>query len=313
MIVAYGIKVKITTRSLIAIAVIAGFFSPQAHTGVPTVAVDIPPVASLVGQVMGDLGQPRLIVPTGVSPHSHTMRPSQARTLQNADIVFWVGRDLTVGLARSIKALASNAVSVSLIDVPGITLLPFRHGTTFEENGHEAHDHNGGTDPHVWLDPENAQVWLEVIAAELAKLDPDNASSYLYRARVGRNALKELTHHLSVQLAPIRGRPFVVFHDAYQYFEHRFDIRATGSIVLSEASDPGPVRIAEIRDAVLKLEVHCVFAEPQFEPKLIATVIEGADARSGTLDPLGASLQAGPDLYSQLLRNLVRDLEDCLE
>ena len=105
----------------------------------------------------------------------------------------------------------------------------------------------------------------------------------------------------------------MVFHDAYQYFEHRFDIRAVGSIVLSEAYDPGPARIVEIRDAVLKLEVNCVFAEPQFEPKLIATVIEGTDARSGTLDPLGTSLQAGPDLYSQLLRNLVRDLEDCLE
>ena len=213
---------KITTRSLIAIGVIAGFFSPQGHTGVPNVAVDIPPVASLVSQVMGDLGQPRLIVPTSVSPHINSMRPSQARTLQNADIVFWVGRDLTVGLARAIKALANNAVSVSLIDVPGITLLPFRHGTTFESHGHEAHDdeahdHNGGTDPHVWLDPENAQVWLEVIAAKLAKLDPDNASSYLHRARVGRDALKELTHHLSVQLARIRGRPFVVFHDAYQY------------------------------------------------------------------------------------------------
>ena len=309
---------KITTRSLIAIGVIAGFFSPQGHTGVPNVAVDILPVASLVSQVMGDLGQPRLIVPAGVSPHDYAMRPSEARTLQNADIVFWVGRDLTVGLARSIKALATNAVSVSLIDVPGITLLPFRHGATFEAHDHEAHDdeahdRNGGTDPHVWLDPENAQVWLEVIAAELAKLDPDNASSYLHRARVGRNRLKELTRHLSAQLAPIRGRPFVVFHDAYQYFEHRFDIRAVGSIVLSEAYDPGPARIVEIRDAVLKLEVNCVFAEPQFEPKLIATVIEGTDARSGTLDPLGTSLQAGPDLYSQLLRNLVRDLEDCLE
>ncbi len=308
MVVAYGIKVKMTTRLLIAIGVIAGFFSPQGHTGVPAVAVDIPPVASLVRQVMGDLGQPRLIVPTGVSPHSYAMRPSQARTLQNADIVFWVGRDLTVGLARAVKALATNAVSVSLIDVPGITLLSFRHGTTFETHGH-----NNGTDPHVWLDPENARVWLEVIAAELAKLDPDNASSYLHRAQVGKDALKELIHHLSGQLARIRGRPFVVFHDAYQYFEHRFNIRAAGSIVLSEASDPGPVRITEIRDAVKNLEVKCVFAEPQFEPKLIATVIEGTDTRLGMLDPLGASLQAGPVLYSQLLRNLVRDLADCLE
>jgi zinc transport system substrate-binding protein len=308
MVVAYGIKVKITTRSLIAIVVIAGFFSPQGHTGVPIVAVDIPPVASLVHQVMGDLGQPRLIMPTEVSPHSYAMRPSQARTLQHADIVFWVGRDLTVGLARAIKALATNAVSVSLIDVPGITLLSFRHGATFETHGH-----NSGTDPHVWLDPENAQAWLEVIAIELAKLDPDNASSYFHRARVGKDALTELIHHLSGQLARIRGRPFVVFHDAYQYFEHRFNIRAAGSIVLSEASDPGPARITEIRDAVKNLEVKCVFAEPQFEPKLVGTVIEGTDARSGILDPLGASLQAGPVLYSQLLRNLVRDLADCLE
>jgi zinc transport system substrate-binding protein len=305
--------VKITTRLLIAIGVIAGFLSPSGHTAVPTVVVDIPPVASLVSQVMGDLGQPRLIVPAVVSPHSHAMRPSQARTLQNADIVFWVGRDLTVGLARAIKALATNAVSVSLIDVPGITLLPFRHDTTFKPHDHQAHGHSSGTDPHVWLDPENARAWLEVIAVELANLDPDNASSYLHRAQEGRNALKELTSHLSAQLAPIRGRPFVVFHDAYQYFEHRFDIRATGSIVLSEASDPGPVRIAEIRDGVLELEVNCVFAEPQFEPKLIATVIEGTDARSGTLDPLGTSLEAGPALYTQLLRNLVQDLAGCLK
>ena len=230
MVVAYGIKVKITTLSLIAIGVTAGFFSPQGHTGVPAVAVDIPPVASLVRQVMGDLGQPRLIMPTGVSPHSYAMRPSQARTLQNADIVFWVGRDLTVGLARAIKALATNAVSVSLIDVPGITLLPFRHGTTFE-----AHDHNNGTDPHVWLDPENARVWLEVIAAELAKLDPDNASSYLHRARVGRNALKELTHHLSVQLARIRGpaicgisRCLSVFRASFQHESGRIHCSQRG-------------------------------------------------------------------------------------
>ena len=139
MVVAYGIKVKITTRSLIAIGVMSGFFSPQGHTGVPAVAVDIPPVASLVHQVMGDLGQPRLIMPTGVSPHSYAMRPSQARTLQNADIVFWVGRDLTVGLARAIKALATNAVSVSLIDVSVspfsrfVTALPLRRMTTITE------------------------------------------------------------------------------------------------------------------------------------------------------------------------------------
>ena len=323
---------KITTRSLIAIVAMAGFFSPPGHAEVPTVAVDIPPVASLVRQIMGDLGQPRLILPTGVSPHGYAMRPSQARTLQNADIVFWVGRDLTVWLARAIKALAADAVSVSLSDVPGITLLPFRHGSTFEAHhhdhdneknadrddetsgraGYDDHGHNG-TDPHVWLDPENARVWLEVIAAEMAKLDPDNASAYFHRAQVGRDALTELIHHLSDQLARIRGRPFVVFHDAYQYFEHRFNIGAAGAIVLSEASDPGPARIANIRGAVRNLDVNCVFAEPQFEVKLIATVIEGTDARSGMLDLLGASLRAGPVLYSQLLRNLVRDLVDCLE
>ena len=343
---------KITTRSLIVIVAMAGFLSPPGHAEVPTVAVDIPPVASLVRQIMGDLGQPRLILPTGVSPHGYAMRPSQARTLQNADIVFWVGRDLTVWLARAIKALAADAVSVSLSDVPGITLLPFRHGSTFEAHhhdhdaegshrqipehedvpgdghdneknadrddetsgraGYDDHGHNG-TDPHVWLDPENARVWLEVIAAEMAKLDPDHASAYFHRAQVGRDALTELIHHLSDQLARIRGRPFVVFHDAYQYFEHRFNIGAAGAIVLTEASDPGPARIAEIRDAVRNLEVNCVFAEPQFKPKLIATVIEGTDARLGMLDPLGASLQAGPVLYSQLLRNLVRDLVDCLE
>lgn len=297
--------------------------SGSVASGVPKVAVDILPIHSLVSQVMGDIGKPDLIVRPGASPHGYAMRPSEARALQDADIFFWVGGELTTWLENAIEKLAGHAVSVALSETRGTTLLTYREGVTFETHGRDekhgavhkhgdGHDHEG-FNPHLWLDPENARVWLDAIASELAKLDPDSASTYFQNARTGKDKLAQLISELSDQLAPLRGRLFVVFHDAYHYFEHRFQIEAAGAISLSDAADPGPARVAQIRNTVRDLDVTCVFTEPQFEPKLVATVIEGADARAGVLDPLGASLQPGSDLYPQLLSDLTAGLRACLE
>ena len=314
-----------------------------ASADVPQVATDIPPVHSLVSQVMGDLGTPKLIVPPGTSPHGYAMRPSEARALQDADVTFWMGPDLTPWLGRAIKSLTGNAINVVLSNSEDLVRHPFRTGATFDSHDHhdhgdehkeahkddhgdhgdehkEAHkddhgdrgDEHEGLDPHLWLDPDNARILLGVISSTLAGLDPTHADTYRANAAQAKKAIAALTHELDVALQTIRGRPFIVFHDAYQYFEHRFNVDASGSIALGDASSPGPARIAAIRQKVQTLGAHCVFSEPQFRSKIITTVIEGTPAQSATLDPLGATLKPGPELYSQLLRNLGDNLLTCL-
>ena len=302
-----------------------------ASADVPQVATDIPPVHSLVSQVMGDLGTPKLIVPPGTSPHGYAMRPSEARALQNADVTFWMGPDLTPWLGRAIKSLTGNAINVALSNSEGLVRHPFRTGTTFDSHDHHDHGDHGdehkeahkddhgdhgdeheGLDPHLWLDPDNARILLGVISSTLAGLDPTHADTYRANAAQAKKAIAALTHELDAALQPIRGRPFIVFHDAYQYFEHRFNVDASGSVALGDASSPGPARIAAIRQKVQTLGAHCVFSEPQFRSKIITTVIEGTTARSATLDPLGATIKPGPELYSQLLRNLGDNLLTCL-
>ena len=178
------------------------------------------------------------------------------------------------------------------------------------DHGHD-HDHEG-VDPHAWLDPVNGKAWLDAMAAALAEADPANASTYFQNAADGKAELDALMAEIRAELEPLADRGFVVFHDAYHYFEARFGIEATGAIRLGDAVEPGPRRVAEIRDAIRVQDATCVFAEPQFEPGLIETVVEGTDARVGILDPLGADLELGPALYPELLRNLRDSLVDCL-
>ncbi|EBA07962.1 zinc ABC transporter substrate-binding protein [Sagittula stellata] len=181
-----------------------------------------------------------------------------------------------------------------------------------EEAHEEDHHHNGGHDPHAWLDPENARVWLGVIAAELSELDPENAETYSANAAAGQQLIDASINDVMASLQPVRGKAFVVFHDAYQYFENRFDFPAAGSIRVGDSSDPSPARIQEIHDKVQELGITCAFSEPQFNASMIDTVFRGSEATVGVLDPLGADLEPGADLYPQLIRNLGSNLAECL-
>jgi len=186
-------------------------------------------------------------------------------------------------------------------------------GEQHDHAAHEEHDHDHhGHDPHAWLDPENARVWLDVIAADLSELDPEHADTYAANAAAGKADLASLIGEIKSELAGASDKNFIVFHDAYQYFENRFGISAAGSIRLGDASDPSPARIAEIRDKVADLKISCVFSEPQFNPGMVETVFEGTDATVGVLDPLGSNLTLGPDLYPQLIRDLSGSLTSCL-
>ena len=302
---------------VVAFVILSVFSSARAEA--PAVAVDIAPLHSLVTQVMGRRGTPELIVPTGASPHNHALRPSEAQALQAADIVFLISDELTPSLADRIDTLAPDAVRMEMMAVPGTTVLPFRQSPLFEEQnsatheeGHEeGHDH-GELDPHAWLDPSNAVVWLDAIAVALSKLDPQFASTYSANADSGKNELMTLVTDVEEMLAPVRDRSFIVFHDAYQYFEDAFRFHASGAISLGDASKPAPARIRKIHDLVDEAGITCVLAEPQYNSDLVATVLDGTAARSSVVDPLGSHLQPGPDLYYELVRELGETLTDCL-
>ncbi|MFA5581336.1 MAG: zinc ABC transporter substrate-binding protein [Paracoccaceae bacterium] len=284
---------------------------------VPRVATDIAPVHALVARVMEGAGTPAQVVPGSASPHHHALRPSEAQALQDADIVFHVSYDLSPWLESPIRALAGDAQVITLFDAEGTIRLPYRTGATFEahdhdhDHGHDHHDHDHRHDSHAWLDPENGKLWLDTIAATLSAADPENAALYAANAQAGKAEIDQITAEIQILLAPVRDRQFVVFHDAYQYFESRFGLAAAGAISLGDATDPSPARLREIRGAIAALSPACIFAEPQFNPNLIATVTEGSDIPTGILDPLGTDLAQGPALYGQMLRNLAQTLASC--
>ena len=290
----------------------------------PKVVVSIKPIHSLVAAIMQGVGMPDLIVDGASSPHTYALKPSNARSLQQAQLVFWVGPGMEAFLQKPLTALGSNATVVELDDAPGITKLKFREGGAFEPHddgdGHDAgdehadgHDHdNGEFDTHLWLDPHNAKAMAAEITTSLVAADPANALTYEANQKTLNDKLDALDTEIASTVAPVKDKPFIVFHDAYQYFEHRYGVRVSGSITVSPETIPGAQRVAEIRSKVADLGATCVFAEPQFEPKLVNVVLEGTSAKSGVLDPEAATLPQGPDLYFDLMRDIASSLKSCL-
>ena len=294
---------------------------------VPKVAVDIAPVHSLVSKVMNGLGSPTLIIPPEASPHEYQLRPSEAKALQEANLVFWIGEDLTPWLEKALSTLAKGASVTTLLEVDGIELLDFREGALFEEHDHDDHDDDGHKkhakkddhddhahgkhDPHAWLSPGIAKVWLNVIAAKLSEADPKNAGTYFTNANSSREELDALSEEVTKILDSVREEKFVVFHDAYQYFEKHFNISTSGAISLSDASDPSPARLKEIQERIANESIHCVLAEPQFNDGIVKAIVAGTDANTVVIDPLGVGLEVGPSFYNNLIRNLGARLSNC--
>ena len=291
----------------------------------PKVVVSIKPIHSLVAAVMQGVGTPDLIVDGAASPHTYALKPSNARSLEQAQVVFWVGPGMEAFLQKPLASLGSNASIVELDHAPGITKLKFREGGAFEphddgdepaagedhEHDHDDHDH-GEFDTHLWLDPHNAKAMVAEITTSLVAADPANALTYEANQKALNDKLDALDTEIASTLAPVKDKPFIVFHDAYQYFEHRYGVRVSGSITVSPETIPGAQRVSEIHSKVADLGATCVFAEPQFEPKLVNVVLEGTSAKSGVLDPEAATLPQGPDLYFDLMRGIASSLKACL-
>ena len=360
----------------------------------PIAVASIKPLHSLLAGVMAGVAKPHVLILGGASPHTYSLKPSDAAMLERADLVVWVGANLETFLARSIATLADDAHMLELSRAPSIPMLRNRQGGLWEDAGHHgaadahedrsghcrhhgkehhgekhhegehhadghhaeecpikkrhgkehhadghhedadehghhgdehhedeaadaphadghAHDH-GIHDMHLWLNPENAAVIAQLMAAALAELDPTHADRYRSNAEQLKARLQALDAELRDALAPVADRGFIVFHDAWQHFDTHYGLRALGSITVSPEQAPGAARLVEIRERLVAADAACVFSEPQFQPRIVQSLVADTGVATGELDPLGAALEAGPELYFQLMRGIAQALQDCL-
>jgi zinc transport system substrate-binding protein len=286
----------------------------------PKVLTDIAPIQSIAQMVLGDLGTADLLVPVGASPHDFSFRPSEATALSQADLVIWMGADLTPWLADPIAALAPEADKLALLETAGWTPIPTREDALFgpvqsqdDSHDHDEHGHDHGeTNPHAWLDPEIAGIWLGVIATRMADLDPENADIYRENAKQAQADLAAMTLELQTDLAGLNGIGYLVPHDAYAYFENRFDLPAAGAIAMGDASKPGPLRIAQLRDAMSDRDIRCVLTDLQTSPDWALLVTEGTQATIAQINDLGIGLEPGVGYYPALIRQIADTLTECL-
>lgn len=316
--------------------------SPKASTASPQVIVSIKPIHSLVASVMAGIAVPDIMIDGANSPHDFALTPSQANKLSKADLVFWVGPELETSLSKPIKTIGQQARAIELMETKGLLKFDFREDADFDvaagkatdhddhkhgqkddhddhkddhraASGHHDHAHHAhGVDPHIWLDPVNAQLLVTRIAAELSRADPANKARYQANAAATKTGLKQLIGQLETLMEPISNRRFIAFHDAYYYFEKRFAVTAAGTVTVNPEIMPGPRRIRQIKEKIKAAGVTCIFAEPQFSPRIVKVIAAESEAQTAVLDPLGAGLTAGPGLYAKLLTNMATAMSDCL-
>jgi len=310
------------------------------------VVTSIKPIHSLASYLMDGVGKPDLIVDGYASPHGFAMKPSHAKMLQNADLIFWVGEDLESFLEKPLNSIAKKAEKIELMEIKGLNKLEFRERNIFEEHedhGHDEHkeqshkedkhddhkehdehkehghkedkhdDHQGHAhgehDPHIWLDPMNAKVILSEMAEHLIENDQKNEAKYKENLKKAHKDLDKLTKKVKSELN--KDFKSIVFHDAYQYFEKRFDINILGAFTVNPDVMPGAEQLAEIREVIEHDKVSCIFSEPQFNPDIIKAVAKDTNVATGVIDPLGATLDPGKDLYFDLIGNMSKSFKGC--
>ncbi len=296
--------------------------APIASAQTPLVVTDIPPVHALTALVMGDLGTPTLLLTKGANEHDFQLRPSQAAEVASADLIVWIGPELTPWLDRAATSLAPGTPQLALLDAEPTLRLAYTDTApegeaptdkTATEDDHD-HDHDhAGTNPHAWLDPDNALIWLPLIAAELARLDPANAAIYTANATSAATGITALDARLQAQLAPVKAKPFVAYHDAYGYFTAHFGLTMAGSVAIGDASNPGAARITALAHTIRDGGAVCLFPEAQHDPALLTQLAGGSGARIGAaLDPTGSLQDPGPGAYAATLTAIANALTQCL-
>ncbi len=270
----------------------------------PHVVVTIKPIYALTAGIMEGIAKPYLLLQGTESPHNYTLRPSQAKKLYSADLLVWVGASVEGFLEKIVNSLPDK--ELQLLEIKTLTLLKVRHNEIWNINSAE-HTHNN-IDPHIWLDPQNAKIIVKTIAYKLSQLDPNNATNYLDNSSKLIEKLEHFDKILKQQLEPIKNIPYLVFHDAFQYFEKRYELNVMGAVYVSIDSKLSVKRLYNLRKRIKS--VKCLFTEPQFEP--IPAIVENTSVKQGVLDPLGVDLPLTSDSYFTLLQNLADSLNKCL-
>ena len=313
--------------SILTILSLVSFITPvNAEVKVVT---SIKPIHSIASYLMDGVGKPDLIVDGYASPHGFSMKPSHAKMLQDADLIFWVGEDLENFLEKPLNSIAKKAEKIELMDIKSLNVLSFRERNIFDEHDdhddhdghakkkkddhddhddHEGHGH-GEYDPHIWLDPINAKVILKEMTEHLIENDSKNASTYKSNLDKALKDIDKLTMNVMTELN--QSVSSIVFHDAYQYFEKRFNVNILGAFTVNTDVMPGAEQLAEIREIIEHDKVSCVFSEPQFNPDIIKAVAKDMNIKTGVIDPLGATLDPGKDLYFDLIRNMSASFKGC--
>ena len=313
-------KIKNLSLLLLILSILTFFTPAKAELKVVT---SIKPIHSLASYLMDGIGKPDLIVDGYASPHEFSMKPSHAKMLQNADLIFWVGEDLESFLEKPLSSIAKKAEKIELMSIKELTVLRFREKNIsdkhdYKEKGkkhadhkkkaHDGHAH-GKYDPHIWLDTMNAKAMLNEMAAHLIENDPKNEAKYKSNLDKALKDIDKLTIEVMTDLS--NSVSSIVFHDAYQYFEKRFNVKVLGALTINTDVMPGAEQLVEIREIIEHDKVACVFSEPQFNPDIINTVAKDMKIKTGVLDPLGATLDPGKDLYFKLIRNMSASFKGC--
>ena len=320
-------------------------FFTSANAEVKVVA-SIKPIHSLASYLMDGIGKPDLIVDGYASPHGFAMKPSHAKMLQEADIIFWVGEDLENFLVKPLSSIAKKAEKIELMEIKGLEILKFRERNIFDDHDHDEHGHDdhgkkeddhddhgqdhhgkkeddhddhghddheghahGEFDPHIWLDPVNAKVILKEMAEHLIENDEKNSATYKKNLAKALKDIDKLIKDTKSELN--KSVASIVFHDAYQYFEERFNVKILGAFTVNTDVMPGAEQLAEIREIIEHDKVACVFSEPQFNPDIIKAVAKDMNIKTGVVDPLGATLNPGKDLYFDLIKNMSASFKNC--
>lgn len=305
-----------TTIAMTAVAFILSTQAVLAQSAPLKVAVTIKPIHALVMQVMDGTGAPTLIVDGTASPHTYALKPSDAKALNDADIVFRISETLEAFTAKVVRGLPKSVQVITLEEAPGVVRLKRRTSVNFAAEGH-AHGHDHGAkgkamDGHVWLDPNNAKAMVAHIAAVLAAKRPASADTFKANAAKATARLDVLSAELAGTLKSLAGKPYVVFHDALQYLETRYGLTAVGAVTADPETPPSGKRLADLRKKVATLGATCVFSEPNFETRVVQSIIEGSSARAGVLDPEGALVPPGAGAYDAMMRALASSLKACL-
>ena len=293
-----------------------------------SVVTSIKPLHSLTSYIMEGVGEPELIIDGVASPHNFQIKPSHAKMLQNADLVIWIGEDLESFLPTALKSIPKDAVVFELLDQSGLKKLKFREKNIFEghddhghdehakkeddhdDHGHDDHGHGHGSfDPHIWLDPANAKVIVKKITNQLSKIDKDNASTYKANSKKVIKDLDGLIKEVKNEIN--KDASVVVFHDAYQYFEKRFGLSVIGALTVNPDVMPGAEQLSEIREVIEHEKAKCIFSEPQFNPNIINSIASDTGVKTGVLDPLGANIDKGKNMYFDLIKDMSNSLKDC--